>query len=325
MTAILRRASLLFTFGISLLALNAACTRTEAPAASSGEAPEDAEQESGPLDLSQPVPREQVLDLFKQLFALPAEDYLYWKEAGAAGRIPEDVRAFQENIITFNKETVLAPEDLSTEGLPSVDLPDGPRVYPVLKATLPPAIGAEISQEDLNSLLPELADLQQRIWKFEEEEARKAEVFTKAQLKADDLTIALVKDAASENTVTVVVPGEKEGSLHVRMPALLDGRHVKGVRMATKPFVSLHIELTDEGSELLGKVTAEHAGKIFAILIGGEYHAAVAVGGKMETQHLQLPGRLGEEEAVALLQSWTNGGAVEDADLKKAKGEVTEL
>lgn len=298
----IRRAFLLFLLGLCLAAVLVTYT-TMSPGSGRAGNPRE-------LDLSRPVPRDQVLDLFRQVFAMPAEDFLNWEESVKAGKIPADVRAFHEQIIAFNAENEIDPEALSTEGLPSIDLPDGPRVYPVLKATLGPQIGANVSQEDLNTLLPELADLNQRIWDIEAREAEDdpsaGADFTVVHLMPADLAISRVREAPSADTISFATSqGDDPDVLHVERPAILDGRHVVGARIGTEPFVSLHVRLTEEGSELLAKATAEHTGKMFAILIGGEYHSAVAIGGQIKTRNLQLPGSLTEERARLILDSWS--------------------
>lgn len=306
---------LIFFLGICLAA--AVVTLNKAGPAADASAPESATTpDEGMLDLTRPVPRQQVLALFRQLFALPAEDYLDWEESVAAGKIPPDVQAFHEHIVAYNEEVKLGPEELSTEGMPFIDLEDGPRVYPILKASLGPEIGANVSQTDLNSLLPELADIQKRVWeRGEQREAEAAEEpeFVQVALKPEDLAIARTHESATPETVEMEIPGgDDPGILHVELPAPLDGRHVKGARISTDPFVSVHIELTELGSEILSDVTAEGEGGMFAILLGGEFHSVVAVGGQIRSRKLQLPGSFTEEKAQQLLDAWS-GSAIQTA------------
>lgn len=298
MKPFLPRAFLLFILGLCLAAVVVTYTKSSSKSDESGHARE--------LDLTRPVPRDQVLELFRQVFAMPAEDFLNWEKSVEAGKIPPDVRAFHEQIIAFNEENDIDPAALATEGLPFIDLPDGPRVYPVLKATLGPHIGANVSQEDLNTLLPELADLNQRIWDVEARKAEAGAGFTAVQLRPADLGISRVREAPAANTVSFATSqGDDSYVLHVERPAILDGRHVMGARINTEPFVSLYLRLTDEGSKILAEATAKHTGETFAILIGGEYHSAIPIVGQVQTRQLQLPGSFTEERARLILDSWS--------------------
>src|SRR5690606_37296820 len=211
-----------------------------------------------------------------------------------------------------NKEADLAPESLSLTGLPFIELPNGERVYPIDKASLGPILGANVTQEDLNTLLPRLATLQKRILDLESDASEESParipdhpVFIPAKLEPDDFTLSLVQDELTDDALAVDTgPANSNRVLYLRTPPLLDGRSIIGARLETEPFTSLVVQLSEAGGQQLAEVTREHSGNLFVILLAGKYHAAVAIGGEMQTRTLQLPGAFSEESARKLLASW---------------------
>lgn len=258
------------------------------------------------FDLSQPLPKEKVLELFQKLFALPAEDYANWERAAEAGRIPPELTDFRAYLFGSHPELTNGGEKDPTDSLPFIEQADGNRIYPVVRQSLGPLLSTNITQADLNELLPKIAAFQQRLWDYEEQKAAEPAIFQPVRLKPDDLAITLALHQPSENTIEVITSNDPEAPVfHFQMPPFLDGRHVSGARVSKTPFISLHLELSESGSQTLAEVTEKHAGEFFGILLGGEYHAVIGVGGRMETRNLQLPGTMSEETATNWIDSWS--------------------
>ncbi|HLS29140.1 MAG TPA: hypothetical protein VK041_10850, partial [Opitutales bacterium] len=192
------------------------------------------------------------------------------------------------------------------EDLPFIEQPDGSRIYPVVRQSLGPLLSANITQADLNELLPEVAAFQQRLWDYEKKQAAEPVIFKPVRLQPEDLAITLALNEADENTIEFAAGDDPNAAIfHFQMPPFLDGSHIVGARINRTPFIGLQLELSETGSQILAEVTENHAGEFFGILLGGEYHAIIGVGGRMETRNLQLPGTMSEETATSWINSWS--------------------
>ncbi len=129
------------------------------------------------------------MEKIRQLFALPPEDLINWDKAVEAGRILRNVRFFHKYLHD-------RPHNGMWEEMPSPEvwvLPDGRgvRVFPL--EVLGRNLGANVTQEDLDQLLPAMADAHERVEAYGKERYDDPQPWSGVRLESGDFEITAGK------------------------------------------------------------------------------------------------------------------------------------
>lgn len=320
MIASFRRSPRGYTLSMLLLVCLAAVALTDARQPDGPPAPGEEEEA---LDPTQPAPRDRVLDTLREKLALSAEDTVHWDEAVAAGRIPPNVVILREYLVARGEELHWDEIDLP----PSVTLPDGREISPLPIELLGPNLGANVTQEDLNTLSPDLAEAQQRVDEYSRalnapeppDPLFAEEAPLEGGLERSDFAVTYAFDAERPGTVeevlTLVRPngGTFSRPIYVDPEPFIDGKHVRDVFLVYHEYgrVAVVIKLNEEGTKSLAEATRDLAeardrpdNPRLALFVERELVSAPSVGAQVTSGSLELGRPTTEQEAIDLVNRW---------------------
>lgn len=254
------------------------------------------------LDPSRPVPRELVLETFREMLALPPEVVVEWDAAVADGRIPRNVAVLSEYIQA--RARGLDIEELGPP--PSATLPDGSVAHGIYLELLGPNVGANVTQEDLDVFIPDIAAAQRNANAYQAERYQKwmdAEFpLIPVDLAADDfmISVVLAESSSEDEGIEMEYTFHHETKiLRISTPPIIDGRDVAAIRDRPDPeggpLVEIH--LSAAGSTALAEATANAAGNPMqmAYIMNGEIVAAPHLRFQLTTGPLTFRGALAEK------------------------------
>ncbi len=221
------------------------------------------------LDPEQPAPRELVLETFRQMLALPPEDQINWDKAVEAGRIPPNVQVLHEYLRDRPHEDVwdaVPPPEMRV-------LPDGREVEVFPVEVLGPNLGANVTQEDLDRLLPELADAHERIEAYSRTRYDDPDPWSRVRFEPEDFEIAIAYEEEQPGTEKkVLTRGEAGMEYFVERDRLLAGRHVHRAWQVTDDSgrAIMYLDFSEEGAEIIAQATREAVGGYLALMVRGE-------------------------------------------------------
>lgn len=213
------------------------------------------------LDTSRPVPRELVLETFREMLDLPPEVVVEWDDAVADGRISRNIAVLTEYIQSRARKIDI--EELGPP--PSATLPDGSVAHGIYLELLGPNVGAEVTQEDLDLFIPDLAAAQRNVNDYQAERHQEwmdAEFpLIPMNLAAEDFMISVVltePSSADEWIEMEYTSNQETKTLRISKTPVVDGREVAALRDRSDPEKGplVEIHLSEAGTTALAEATA---------------------------------------------------------------------
>lgn len=219
------------------------------------------------------------------------EDLIFWDEAVAEGRIPENVRILRDQIFTAFEKAEKSP-------LHEMTLPNGQVVESLSVQALGPYFGVHISQEDLNKMWPKMNEREEKIQEHYEEHYADMPPPTTMRFEEGDLHLTLAYRTEREGTRVALY--ERDGArqtFFLSESPFLNGTHILHARIMKNPQEgdSLSIELTEIGRDALARATRENIRGEIAIIFQGEVISILTVWMEIDTPGMLVTGLTDEQ------------------------------
>ncbi|MCH8475413.1 MAG: hypothetical protein LAT55_09320 [Opitutales bacterium] len=257
------------------------------------------------VKFDEPVPREVVLDLLQQWFSLPSEDIVHWDQAVAEGRISRNLQLFEKELHGFHEV-----DYENVQPTVEITLPDGEVFYSLRLEDLGPNLRANLTQEDLNKLLPDVIAAGQAFREYVLQTYGDHSPNTRMYFEDDDLEFVLAYQEERPETRPVEVERPYSGSrvYYLERESFLQGSHVFRGRKSPVSEIdfAFHLDLTSDGREILARVTRENRSGHIAILFQGEVLSIPSFRGELDTSGIQVTG-LGKEKIQKILTKGNQG------------------
>ncbi|MCC5788873.1 MAG: hypothetical protein JJT75_04510 [Opitutales bacterium] len=253
----------------------------------------------------EPVPRELVVDLLQQWFSLPPEDTVHWDKAVAEGRISRQLQLFAKELHGFHEidhENVQPPVE--------VTLPNGEVVHGIRPEDLGPNLGANLTQEDLNQLMPDVIAAAEAYKKYVLQKYGDHSPDTRMHFEEGDLEFVLAYQEERPETRPFEVerPFSNSRVYYLEKKSFLQGGHIFRGRKSpvSENDFAFHLDLTSEGREILARVTRDNRPGHMAILFQGEVLSVPSFREELDTSRIQVTGL--EQEKIRKILTQGNQG-----------------
>ena len=223
------------------------------------------EESAEKLNPDEPASRELVLETLREWIALPPEVLVHWDRSVEEGKIPENVLLLSKEVF-FNPDNDAEPVE--------VTLPDGEVVYGLSKEQFGPNFGANIHQEDLDKLMPDILALMKAVESYAMERYGDPSPETRMHFDDDELQffLAFGEEGAGRKEISFSRNSE-ERTYYLEKESFLKGSHIfrgRKISFYDARSYSLGLTLTEEGQELLAQATRENTPGHIAIVFKGE-------------------------------------------------------